>query len=57
MATQADVRRIARALPGTEEDPRHFAFSVRHQGKAKGRSSSPSRTTTGSRRPWCGWPL
>ena len=26
MATQADVRRIARSLPATEEAPNHFAF-------------------------------
>jgi hypothetical protein len=36
MATQADVRRIARSLPETEETPNHFAFSVRNKGKAKG---------------------
>jgi hypothetical protein len=36
MATQADVRRIALALPGTEEAPNHFAFSVRDNGKPKG---------------------
>jgi hypothetical protein len=36
MATQADVRRIALALPGTEETPDHFAFSVRNKGKLKG---------------------
>ena len=36
MATQADVRRIARSLPETEEAPDHFAFSVRNQGKLKG---------------------
>jgi hypothetical protein len=36
MATQADVRRIALSLPGTEETPGHFAFSVRTKGKAKG---------------------
>ena len=36
MATQADVRRIALSLPGTEEAPNHFAFSVRNKGKLKG---------------------
>jgi hypothetical protein len=36
MATQADVRRIALSLPGTEETPGRFAFSVRNKGKAKG---------------------
>lgn len=36
MATQADVRRIALALPGTEEKPGHFAFEVRNKGKLKG---------------------
>jgi len=36
MATQADVRRIALALPDTEEDPNRFAFSVRNKGKLKG---------------------
>jgi len=36
MATQADVRRIALALPETEEAPNHFAFSVRNKGKLKG---------------------
>ncbi len=36
MATQADVRRIARALPETEESTGHFAFSVRNKGKLKG---------------------
>jgi hypothetical protein len=36
MATQADVRRIALALPETEESPGHFAFSVRNKGKLKG---------------------
>lgn len=33
MATQTDVRRIALSLPGTEEAPDHFAFSVRNKGK------------------------
>ena len=36
MATQADVRRIALALPDTEEAPDRFAFSVLNKGKAKG---------------------
>ena len=36
MATQADVRRIALSLPGVEETPNHFAFSVRNKGKLKG---------------------
>lgn len=36
MATQADVRRIALALAGTEETPGRFAFSVRNKGKPKG---------------------
>ena len=36
MATQADVRRIALSLPGTEEAENHFAFSVRNKGKVKG---------------------
>ena len=36
MATQADVRRIALSLPGVEEAPDHFAFSVRRKGKRKG---------------------
>lgn len=37
MATQADVRRIALALPETEETKGHFAFSVRSpKGKPKG---------------------
>jgi hypothetical protein len=36
MATQADVRRIALSLPGTEEAPDHFAFSIRIKGKPKG---------------------
>ena len=35
MATQADVRRIALSLPGTEEAPDRFAFSVRNTGKLK----------------------
>jgi hypothetical protein len=36
LATQADVRRIALALPATEEVPGRFAFSVRNKGKLKG---------------------
>ena len=36
MATQDDVRRIALALPETEEAPDRFAFSVRNKGKLKG---------------------
>jgi hypothetical protein len=35
MATQADVRRVALTLPGTEE-ANHFAFAVRNKGKPKG---------------------
>ena len=36
MATQADVRRLALALPGTVESTLNFAFSVLVKGKAKG---------------------
>jgi hypothetical protein len=36
MATRADVRRIAMALPGVEEGKDHFAFSVPNKGKLKG---------------------
>ena len=36
MATQADVRRIALALPGASEGSDRFAFSVENNGKAKG---------------------
>jgi hypothetical protein len=36
MATQADVRRIALAMPETEEAADHFAFSVKNKGKLKG---------------------
>ena len=36
MATQADVRRIALALPDTEEASGRFAFSVLNKGKPKG---------------------
>ncbi len=36
MATQRDVRRIALALPATEEGRDRFAFSVTNKGKAKG---------------------
>ena len=35
MATQADVRRIALSLPGTEEVEGRFAFGVRNKGKLK----------------------
>ena len=35
MATQADVRRIALALPGVEEARARFAFSVLNKGKQK----------------------
>lgn len=36
MATQADVRRIARALPGTVVSSARFAFEVPVNGKLKG---------------------
>jgi len=36
VATQRDVRRIALALPETEETEGRFAFSVRNKGKLKG---------------------
>jgi hypothetical protein len=36
MANQADVRRIALALPGAREEEGRFAFSVDHKGKPKG---------------------
>ncbi len=36
MATQAQVRRIAMALPGTEETPGRFGFAVRDRDKLKG---------------------
>lgn len=36
MATQADVRRIALALPGTVEAQNHFAFEIPVKGKLKG---------------------
>lgn len=36
MVTQADVRRIAMRLAGTEEKPDHFAFEVMNKGKLKG---------------------
>ncbi len=36
MATQADVRRIALALPGAQEGENDFAFWVMNKGKAKG---------------------
>lgn len=35
MATQADVRRIAMSLPGTEEEVGRFAFSIAVKGKLK----------------------
>jgi hypothetical protein len=36
VATQADVRRIALALPGTVETKGRFAFEVLNKGKLKG---------------------
>ena len=36
MATQGDVRRIAMALPGAEEESGRFAFGVRVKEKLKG---------------------
>jgi hypothetical protein len=36
MATQADVRRLALLLPGTEEESGRFAFAVPVEGKPKG---------------------
>ena len=36
MATQADARRIALSLAGTEEAENRFAFSVRNKDKLKG---------------------
>jgi hypothetical protein len=36
MVTQADVRRIAMALPGVDEGSDRFGFSVRNRDKAKG---------------------
>ena len=36
MATQADVRRVALSLPGTEEENGRFAFGIRKQDKLKG---------------------
>ena len=36
MATRADVRRIALALPGAQEGDDDFAFWVMNKGKAKG---------------------
>jgi len=35
MATQADVRKIAKALPAVEEKRDRFAFCVRNKGKLK----------------------
>jgi hypothetical protein len=36
MASQRDVRRIARSLPGTVEEKDRFAFAVVNKGKPKG---------------------
>ena len=36
MADQRDVRRIARSLPGVQEEEGRFAFSVEHKSKQKG---------------------
>jgi hypothetical protein len=36
MATQNDIRKIALALPETEEAENHFAFSVRNKSKLRG---------------------
>jgi hypothetical protein len=36
MATQADVRRIALALPDVTEATDRFAFDVMHKGKSRG---------------------
>jgi hypothetical protein len=36
MATQADVRRVALALPGVREEKGHFAFGFAVKGKIKG---------------------
>jgi hypothetical protein len=36
VATQQDVRRIARSLPGVREQNGRFAFSVENKGKQKG---------------------
>ena len=36
MATHAEIRRIAMALPGTEENRERFGFSVLNKGKWKG---------------------
>jgi hypothetical protein len=36
MARQADVRRLALALPGAVEESGRFAFSVENKGKLKG---------------------
>jgi len=36
VATQDDVRRIALSLPGAQESPEGFAFTVPHKGRPKG---------------------
>jgi hypothetical protein len=36
VATQADVRKIALALPGVTEERGRFAFNVQNKGKPKG---------------------
>ena len=36
MATQADVRKVALALPGVREGQDHFAFGFEKNGKLKG---------------------
>ena len=36
MATQADVRRIALALPGTVQEPGRFAFALPVKDKLRG---------------------
>jgi hypothetical protein len=36
MATHAEIRRIAMALPGTDENRERFGFSVLNKGKWKG---------------------
>ena len=54
MATQDDVRRIALSFPGAREGEGQFGFSVLDRGKEKGFCWVWSRTTTASRRSWCG---